>query len=123
MEPAFREGYSLIFGTMHLYLVFKSIATIYERLSKAQQLIAEKVDLDLQKPEIRAAVGISDPAELAAYRDTAVVERFKLFVNALIGTLSQAPHKKLDPSNYEDIVRTLMGEQAFLMFVFDKLVM
>lgn len=41
----------------------------------------------------------------------------------MIGTLSQTPHKKLDPSNYEDIVRTLMGEQAFLLFVFDKLIL
>ena len=51
-----------------------------------------------------------------------MVERFKLFINALIGTLSQAPHKKLDPSSYEDIVRTLMGDQAYLLFVFDKLI-
>ena len=32
LEPAFKEGYSLIFGTMHIYLVFKTIASIYERL-------------------------------------------------------------------------------------------
>lgn len=44
------------------------------------------------------------------FREQAIVERFKLFVNALIGTLSQAPHKKLDPPNYEDIVRMLMGD-------------
>jgi len=29
----------------------------------------------------------------------------------------------LDPSNYEDIVRMLMGDQAYLLFVFDKLIM
>ena len=60
---------------------------------------------------------------MEALRNQAVVERFKLFINAVIGTLSQTPHKKLDPSNYEDIVRTLMGEQAFLLFVFDKLIL
>lgn len=81
------------------------------------------MDLDLTRSDIRDAINIEDPAELKSFRDAAVVERFKLFINALIGTLSQAPHKKLDPSNYEDIVRVLMGEQAFLLFVFDKLIL
>ena len=122
-EPAFKNSYSLIYGTKDLYMVFKTIASIYERLSKAQQLIREKVELDLKRSDIRDVIGIEDPAELEAFGREATVERFKLFINALIGTLSQAPHKKLDPSNYEDIVRVLMGEQAFLLFVFDKLIL
>ena len=121
--PAFKEGYSLIFGTKDLYMVFKTIASIYERLSKAQQLIAEKVDLDLKRLDVQALFIDKNEQEKAILRNQAVVERFKLFVNAVIGTLSQTPHKKLDPSNYEDIVRTLMGEQAFLLFVFDKLIL
>ena len=68
------------------------------------------MDLDLEKSEIRDVVGITDDEKLAVFKDQVVVERFKLFINALIGTLSQAPHKKLDPSTYEDIVRTLMGD-------------
>jgi len=123
LEPAFKEGYSLIYGTMHFYMVFKTIASIYERLRKAQQLITAKVDLDLSKSEIKEVIGAKTESEMATYRDEVIVERFKLFINALIGTLSQTPHKKLDPSNYEDIVRTLMGEQAYLLFVFDKLIM
>lgn len=51
--PAFKEGYSLMFGTKDLYMVYKTIASIYERLSKAQQLIAEKVDLDLKRNDIK----------------------------------------------------------------------
>ena len=50
--PAFREGYSLMFGTKDLYIVYKTIASIYERLSKAQQLIAEKVDLDMKREDV-----------------------------------------------------------------------
>jgi hypothetical protein len=60
---------------------------------------------------------------LTVFKEQVIVERFKLFINALVGTLSQTPHKKLDPSNYEDIVRLLMGDQAYLLFVFDKLIM
>ena len=48
-EPAFKQDYSLIYGTKDLYMVFKTIASIYERLSKAQQLVREKVDLDLKR--------------------------------------------------------------------------
>ena len=98
------------------------IASIYERLVKARQLIKSKVDLDLQKDEIREVIGIEDEAKLNTFKEQAVVERFKLFINALIGTMSQAPHKKLDPSNYEDIVRMLMGDQAYLLFVFDRII-
>lgn len=94
LEPAFKEGYSLIFGTLPIYLVFKMIASIYERLVKAKQLIAHKVDQDLQKAEILEVLGFaSDAAEesLKNYREQVCVERFKLFINALVGTLSQTP--------------------------------
>ena len=123
LEPPFKEGYSLMLGSMQIYLVFKSIATIYERFVKAKQLIKQRVDIDLQRADIKEVVGISDPAALDDFKEKVCVERFKLFVNALVGTLSQTPNKKLDPANYEDIVRTIMGEQAYLLFVFDKLIM
>ena len=60
-------------------------------------MIREKVDLDLKRQDVLEVVGIDDPAKLKQFRDEAVVERFKLFINALIGTLSQTPQKKLDP--------------------------
>ena len=104
LEPPFKEGYSLIFGTHHLYLVFKTIASIYERLVKGRQLIAEKVEMDLKRSEVKDIVGL-DGKNLASFKEQVIIERFKLFINALVGTLSQTPHKKLDPSNYEDIVR------------------
>jgi len=122
LEPPFKEGYSLIFGTHHLYLVFKTIASIYERLVKAKQLIAEKVEMDFKRSDVKDIVSFDDE-NLALFKKRVTVERFKLFINALVGTLSQTPHKKLDPSNYEDIVRLLMGDQAYLLFVFDKLIM
>ena len=77
----------------------------------------------MEKSEILEVIGLTDPAQIEDYKKQACVERFKLFINALVGTLSQTPQKKLDPSNYEDIVRMLMGDQAYLLFVFDKLIM
>ena len=77
-----------MFGTKDLYIVYKTIASIYERLSKAQQLIAEKVDLDMKREDVSEIFADKTDAQKAVLRNQAVVERFKLFVNAVIGTLS-----------------------------------
>ena len=54
LAPGFKPGYSLLFGSSHFYMVFKMIATIYERLVKAKKLISEKVQLDCDKdPEVK----------------------------------------------------------------------
>ena len=85
------------------------------------------MDQDLEKSEILEVLGFAKDStsaeQIKDYKQQVCVERFKLFINALVGTLSQTPQKKLDPSNYEDIVRMLMGDQAYLLFVFDKLIM
>ena len=60
--------------------------------------------MDLKRSEVKDIVGL-DGKNLASFKEQVIIERFKLFINALVGTLSQTPHKKLDPSNYEDIVR------------------
>ena len=45
-----------------------------------------------------------------------------MFLNALVGTLSQPPNeRKMDTAVYEDFVRVLMGSNAYLLFVFDRL--
>ena len=81
----------------------------------------------MEKSEILEVLGFAKEStsaeQIKDYKQQVCVERFKLFINALVGTLSQTPQKKLDPSNYEDIVRMLMGDQAYLLFVFDKLIM
>ena len=43
-----------------------------------------------------------------------------MLVSSLIGNISAT--QKLDSSNYEDIARHFMGSQAYLLFLFDKLV-
>ena len=60
--------------------------------------------MDLKRSEVKDIVGL-DGKNLALFKEQVIIERFRLFINALVGTLSQTPHKKLDPSNYEDIVR------------------
>ena len=74
------------------------MASIYERLKKAKQLIAEKIDKDMQKDEIKEIFEGFTTEEINRFKAQANVERFKLFINAVIGTLSLTPNKKLDPS-------------------------
>lgn len=96
------------------------IATIYERLVKARQLIAEKVSEDLAKDTIKEV--IPKPECLEQFKQAVVESRFDFFIKIVIGTLSQTILKKLDSAAYEDIVRSIMGGQAYLLFVFDKLI-
>lgn len=42
LVPAYRKGYSLLYGTELTYIVLKMISTIYERLLKAKQLIEQQ---------------------------------------------------------------------------------
>ena len=114
-----------MYGTQAFYLVFKLLATIYERLVKAKQLVKEKVEEDLKKEETLELVGMAGEDEetqkrLAAFKEDAIRERFSMMVSATVGTLSVA--QKVDSSNYEDIARLFMGRQAYLLFHFDKLV-
>lgn len=39
LQPAYRQGYSLMYGTPQFYVLLKLVATIYERLVKAKSLI------------------------------------------------------------------------------------
>jgi hypothetical protein len=39
--PAYKKGYSLLYGPTNFYVLVKLIATIYERLAKAHELISQ----------------------------------------------------------------------------------
>ena len=52
-----------MFGTQAFYLVFKLLATIYERLVKAKQLVKDKVGEDLKKEETLELVGMAGDDE------------------------------------------------------------
>ena len=45
--PYFKQGYSILFGTYQFFVLLKKVATAYERLVKAKQLITDKVREDL----------------------------------------------------------------------------
>lgn len=47
-------------------------------------------------------------------------ERFDLFIGLVLLTLNS--ERKIEPSNYEDLVRELLGKDAYLLFVYDKLI-
>ena len=77
------------------------IATIYERLVKAKQLITTE------------SLILSPEKSYAA-------ERFQMFVGLYLAILSQ--QSRHESTQHEDILRLLMGKEAYLLFVFDKLI-
>ena len=52
-----------MFGTQYFYLVFKLIATIYERLVMAKKLVKNKVEDDLKKAETLELIGLAGDDE------------------------------------------------------------
>ena len=101
MVPAYKTGYSLLYSTELVYIVIKMISTIYERLLKARQLVETRSE-ELFKTEKYSS------------------ERFDLFVSLVLLTLSS--ERKLEANIYEDLVRELLGKDAYLLFVYDKLI-
>jgi histone deacetylase complex regulatory component SIN3 len=78
-----------MYGSPHFYVQLKLIATIYERLQKAQTLLQD------------------DP------------EKYDMFVSTVL--LMIVNDRKLEQFAYEDLLRTLMGKDAYLLFIFDRL--
>jgi len=101
LVPAYKKGYSLLYSTELVYIVIKMISTIYERLLKARQLVETRSE-ELFKTEKYSS------------------ERFDLFVSLVLLTLSS--ERKLEANIYEDLVRELLGKDAYLLFVYDKLI-
>ncbi len=101
LVPAYKKGYSLLYSTELVYIVIKMISTIYERLVKARQLVETRSE-ELFKTDKYSS------------------ERFDLFVSLLLLTLST--DRKLEANIYEDLVRELLGKDAYLLFVYDKLI-
>ena len=79
-----------MYGSPHFYVQIKLIAIIYERLSKAQALLADDS------------------------------EKFDMFLGTVL--LMIVNDRKLEQLAYEDLLRTMMGEEAYLLFIFDRLV-
>ena len=44
-----------------------------------------------------------------------------MFLSVVLVCLS--PDRRIEPSQYEDIARSIMGKDAYLLFVFDKLIL
>ena len=88
-----------MYGTKDFFLVFKLLATIYERLVKAQQLIRGKVEDDLKSKEVREIIGMTaddheTQAKFEAFKAKATKERFAMMVSAMISNMSAV--QKLD---------------------------
>lgn len=94
-----------MFASSHFYIILKLIATVYERLVKAQQLIAAQAKVDF--------------GEASQHGE----ERFDMFIGVLLLSMNQQPNdRKLDQSSYEDYVRIMLGHESYLLSGTDRLI-
>lgn len=108
-QPYFKPGYQLLLGGQNLFVFFKQFYTVYERLIKAQQIISDRVDSDLQHKGDEA---------LKLRTDEFKREKYEIFLAGVLSAISQS----IDANKYEDFARAVIGNKAYLLFSFDKLV-
>ena len=107
--PEFERGQSLLFGTQGYYVFFRLLHVMYERILRVRELAEQKVIEDLQNRNTKEG-----ERDVRARTE----ELFALLLGALIAILKGS----IDNNKFEDIVRNLIGSQAFLFFTYDKLV-
>ena len=50
-------------------------------------------------------------------------ERFRMFVSTVISSITQTPNlNRIEQTTYEDFARQISGPEAYLLFVFEKLI-
>ena len=90
-------------------MFFREIYTIYERLIKARQIINDKVDVDLNQ---RGDDALKENSK--QLKD----ERFEIFLGGVMSAISST----IDANKYEDFTRNILGNKAYLLFSFDRLI-
>tara|TARA_B110000285_G_C15009291_1_gene555559 strand:- start:225 stop:932 length:708 start_codon:yes stop_codon:yes gene_type:complete len=91
--------------------------SVYERILKARQLVRSKVELDFKDDFSKREWSIKFESKQQALID----ERFQYLVKGIF-TAMCAPGGILDGGKYEDVARELLGSEAYLLFLVDKLV-
>ena len=107
--PGYESGQSLMFATQGYYVFVRLLHMMYERIMRVRELAEQKVLEDLEHRNTK---------EGARDVRTRTDELFSLLLGALIAILKGS----IDNNKFEDIVRNLIGSQAFLFFTYDKLV-
>ena len=108
-QPYFKPDYKLFYGSQNYFVFFRQIYTIYERLIKAKQIVSVKVEEELAEKQ---------DDNLTARQAEFKQERYELLIGGVINAINQT----IDANKYEDFARTVLGNKAYLLFAFDKLV-
>lgn len=114
MVPPYKNGYSLLFGTLDYFVLVRRIVMIYERFVIAQKQILEKVANDLENNKLIDLISKETRLTrdqllyiLKSKQNEMKEERFTMFVGSVMMTLNKSTEDKR--SKYEDITRNLMG--------------
>ncbi len=92
-----------------MFVFFRQLYTIYERLIKAKQIINTLVEQELK---------LKNDENLTKKEAEIKKEKFEIYLTGLLSAIGQL----IDTNKYEDFTRYTLGNKAYLLFSFDKLI-
>lgn len=125
----------LLLGNSHLYVFVRLYHIVIERLAAAREMAAKASEAKGDEPmgDVGGAGGENGAAEavlsaasaeqaarakmIAALKEEAGGDLYRVFLLAL----RQLVEAKLEASTYEDILRTLLGSNAYILFTLHKI--
>lgn len=90
--------------------------SVYERVLKARELVAVKIEQDFNEDFSKNEWSQKFAKKKQALAD----ERFQYLIKAILTTMSNP--STMDNSKYEDLARQLLGNEAYLLFLIDKVI-
>jgi len=123
--PIYNKKFKLFFGSTQFYSFLRFYYSVYERLIKIKQTLRAwhqelMVAKDTNSEELKAVrVLFQDRIEEAAEYDeeSYVVNQYKKYLKTLYSLING----NIDPNKYEDSIRILLDNKAYVMFTFEKL--
>ena len=104
--PAAKEGQRVFYGTQHVYCLIRYYFTLYERFVKAREIAHEFEDNVKTR-----ALSASEIENISKER----YDNFKIILAHLVKS-------NLDNEKYEDLLRGLFGNHAYMLFYTDKII-
>lgn len=119
--PAGAEGERIFYGTQHAYCLLRFYFTLYERFIKARELANDfenNVKTKLLSKDVRTKKIYRNNIIIIKDKEKLAEERYNNFKISLVHLI----RLNVDNEKYEDLLRSMFGTKAYLMFFIDKIV-
>lgn len=108
-EPE-ENQYKLYYGPSNAFMFLILFYSVYERILKAQSLVARKVEQDFKEDFSKKQWS----TKFEKKKQHLIDERFQYLIKAILTAMTNG--NILDTNKYEDVGRELLGNEAYLLF-------